>query len=71
MYKILDYTPIPDLIDKILEEFNFLEKLITVSNINESIIRFDYLKNLSLDLNDLGYTYQDFLIYLEKMIENK
>ena len=71
LYKILDYTPIPDLIDKILEEFNFLEKLITISNINESIIRFDYLKNLSLDLNDLGYTYQDFLIYLEKMIENK
>ena len=58
------------LIEKIIQEFSIYEKLITVGNINESIIRLDYLKDLSSNLSNLGYTYEDYLNYLTKMIEN-
>ena len=58
------------LIENILDEFNFYEKLITVGNINESIIRFDYLSDLVSNLENLSYTYIDILEYLKKMIEN-
>ena len=58
------------LMNKIIEEFHFYEKLTTVSNINESIIRLDYLTSLASNLSHLSYTYLDILDYLEKMIEN-
>ena len=66
-----DYLPTNLIIDKIIEKFNFLEKLITVGNIQDALIRLDYLRDLSHNLGEMGYTYKDFLNYLTKMIENK
>ena len=66
-----DYLPTNLIIDKIIEKFNFLEKLIMVGNIQDALIRLDYLRDLSHNLGEMGYTYKDFLNYLTKMIENK
>ncbi len=66
----VDYIPVNVLIEKIIEKFNFYERLITVGNINESIIRLDYLKDLSKNLSFNGYTYLEFLDYLSKLIND-
>ena len=65
----IDITPINILINNIITEFSFYEKLISVGNINESIIRLDYLEELSLNLSNLGYTYLDLIGYFHKMLE--
>ena len=59
-----------DLLNKIIEEFNYYEKLITIGNINESMIKIDYLKDLSINLSSIGYTPIDFAKYLSDMIDN-
>jgi len=59
-----------DLLNKIIEEFNYYEKLITIGNINESMIKIDYLKDLSINLSSIGYTPVDFAKYLSDMIDN-
>ena len=57
-----------DLLNKIIEEFNYYEKLITIGNIKESMIKIDYLKDLSINLSSIGYTPIDFSKYLSDMI---
>ena len=59
-----------DLLNKIIEEFNYYEKLITIGNIKESMIKIDYLKDLSINLSNIGYTPIDFSKYLSDMIDN-
>ena len=57
-----------DLLNKIIEEFNYYEKLITIGNIKESMIKIDYLKDLSVNLSNIGYTPIEFAKYLSDMI---
>ncbi len=59
-----------DLINKIINDFNYYEKLITTNNIKESIIRLDYLRDLSINLSTIGYTPVEFAEYLND-ITNK
>ena len=59
-----------DLLNKIVEEFNYYEKLITIGNIKESMIKIDYLKDLSINLSNIGYTPIRFAKYLSDMIES-
>jgi len=59
-----------DLLNKIIDEFNYYEKLITIGNINESMIKIDYLKNLSINLSNIGYTPIEFAKYLSDMIDS-
>ena len=68
--KDIDIIPVSKLIENIYKEFSIYEKLITVGNINESIIRFEYLEELSNNLSNLGYTYLNLIDYFNKMIEN-
>lgn len=58
-----------DLLNKIINEFNYYEKLITIGNIKESMIKIDYLKDLSINLSNIGYTPIDFSNYLSDMID--
>ena len=64
----LDITPINKLINDIVIKFSFYEKLITVGNIDESIIRLDYLESLANSLSNLGYTYKELIEYFNNMI---
>ena len=59
-----------DLLNQIIDKFNYYEKLITIGNINESMIKIDYLKDLSVNLSNIGYTPIDFAKYLSDMINS-
>ena len=58
------------LIDKILNVFNYYEKLVTTSNIKASMTRIDKIKEYAANLETLGYSIRDFSDYLEELIEN-
>ena len=58
------------LIDKILEEFKFLEKIIKLGDVQNRIIRLDYLNNFAINIDSLGYTIKDFSDYLEQLTTN-
>ena len=58
-----------DLLNKIIDEFNLYEKLITTGNIKQSMIKIDYLKDLSINLSNIGYTPDNFSKYLSDMVE--
>lgn len=60
-----------DLLNKIIDEFNYYEKLITIGNIKESMIKIDYLKDLSINLSNIGYTPIDFSKYLSNMVKEQ
>lgn len=67
----LDETPLSLLIEEVIEKYNFYEKLLTVRDIEDSIIRLDYFKDLATNLESLGYTYFDFIDYLELIKDNE
>ena len=59
------------LLDKILEEFDFYNKLSLVGNIEDACIRIEYLKNLQNCLNDLCYSPDDFLEYIDVVVKKE
>ena len=65
-----DYLSIGSLIDTIIEKFSFYEKLITVGNIESSIIRLEYIYNLGKNSELLGYDIEEFYSYLSKIVED-
>ena len=60
-----------DVLDLIIDKFNFYEKSILVGGVEACIIRLDYLKNTALNLSNLGYSPYKFLQYLNNMIDNQ
>ena len=60
-----------EIIEEIIEKFNFYENIISVGNIDSHIAVLDYIINLASSLSDIGYTIIDFYNYLEEVIENK
>jgi len=68
----IDYynlTP-KELLIKIIDEFNFYEKIITVGDVKKHIVVLDYLVDIADMLTNMGYTNEDFYNYLEE-ITNK
>ncbi len=57
------------IINKILETFNFYEKLIKIGNIEETFIKLDSIISLAQTLTDEDYTIEDFYEYLSQMID--
>lgn len=55
------------LLNKIINEFNFYEKILTLNNIKEKQIKMEYLLNLSESLSNIGYTPKMFALYLNEM----
>ena len=57
------------LINQVLKEFNFYEKIIKIGTINDSIIRIEKTKEMANNLSSLGYTLNDFIEYLNQVIK--
>lgn len=55
------------LLDRVIDDFNFYEKVIKIGNINDTIVRIYYLNNIALNLENLGYTPVDFIDYLNNL----
>lgn len=60
-----------DLLQIILNKFNYYEKLILIGNVEDAIIRINNLLNISKNLNNMGYTPYMFKEYISKMIDGK
>ena len=58
-----------ELLNKVIDLFNIYEKLILLNNIEDAIIKIDYLKDLSINLSNIGYTPVMFVKYLDDMIK--
>ena len=54
----------------VLDEFNYEEKLLTISNIRSYTVRCEYLYNLAKNMEDEGVTIYDFVDYLNEIFEN-
>ncbi len=65
---ILEITNL-NLLDKILDVFDYYEKIIHDGNIHEHILTIDSLKKIAKNLDELGYSPFEFLKYLEKVLE--
>lgn len=59
-----------ELLLKIIDEFDFYRKMITVGDVEKHIVTLDYLVDMASNLTDMGYTIEDFYNYLVE-ISNK
>lgn len=59
-----------EIMEKIIWEFNFYENLIKVGNVYESMERLSYLTDMAFTLDSLGYDLEEFLEYLENLINS-
>ena len=66
----LDYLSITDLLDEILDTFNYYEKLVTLNNITEYITKIEALKTAAHNIEKLGYSIEEFQEYLNHIQNN-
>jgi len=59
-----------ELLELIINKFNFYEKTLKVGNIEETIIRINNLFDIAKNLSNMGYTVFDFKNYIKDMIES-
>ena len=67
--KDLDNLNNIELYDKIIQEFNFLDRVITIGNVKEHLVTLDSIAKIVSNATSLGYTPEDFLDYLNQVSE--
>lgn len=67
---ILDVVSLENIIKQILHTFNFYEKLITIGDIENTIIRLEYIAKLAGNMADAGYNIYEFSKYFEIMLRD-
>ncbi|MGN1268809.1 MAG: UvrD-helicase domain-containing protein [Candidatus Aphodocola sp.] len=65
----IDYITIHQLLDKIIIEFHYYESYLTLGNIHNGIVKFTKLRELGLNLEELGYDIKSFSEYLVKLLK--
>ncbi|MBO5182994.1 MAG: UvrD-helicase domain-containing protein [Bacilli bacterium] len=58
-----------EFINNIIEKFDFYSNIIKIGDIEKSMVRIEYLLNLSKTTEMLGYTPIDFATYIKEMVE--
>ena len=66
----IDSKSISMILDEIIHEFDLYNKLIEIGDLKESYVKVEYLYSLSTNLNQMSYTYQDFIEFIDNIIEN-
>lgn len=56
-----------ELLLKIIDEFKFYQKMITVGDVEKHIVTLDYLIDIACNLTKMGYTINNFYEYLEEL----
>lgn len=69
--ELIDQLSLKQIIKKIIDNFKFYDKLITVGDVEKSIIGLEYILNLSSNLESLGYDLQKFSEYLNDIAQKK
>ena len=68
--KDIDHLTPSLLLERILKEFNYYEKLIKLNDIESSIIRINKIKEDASNLESIGYSIEEYTNYLEELIKN-
>ncbi len=55
----------------IITKIDYYNKIITISNVEDILIRLDNLFNIANNLSNIGYTLEDFNTYLQEIIKSK
>ncbi len=66
----IDNKSISDILDEIMIKFNVYERLTFIPKMEENLIKIDYLYTLSNTLNKMGYTYCDFVEFIDNLMNN-
>ena len=66
----IDSKSISKILDEVIREFDLYNKLVLVGDIKEAYVKIDYLYDLAANLNQLAYNYQDFVAFIDTIIEN-
>ena len=61
---------IKELIEIIIDKFDIYNRLIKIGNVEESLIRIEYILNLASSLQNI-YSISEFVDYLDKVEQNK
>lgn len=57
------------ILDDIMNEFDILNKISVIGDIDDNLVRIDYLYSLCETLNSMGYTYLDFVSFLNDIFD--
>ena len=68
--KFIDSFTNSMIVEKIVDEFNFLENFIKLGDVKNRIVRTDYLNDIASNLDNLGFTIYDFSNYLDDLVSN-
>ena len=68
--EIFDTLTPRTLLEMIIEKFEIYSKLCFVGDISSRVVRYEYLINLSDNLSSVGYSIEEFYIYLNNLIED-
>ncbi len=60
-----------ELLNLIIDKFSFYQKIIKIGDVNNILIRLDNLFDMAINLNNMGYTIEEFKEYLGEMINSK
>ena len=67
--KDINMKSINDILDEIIQVFDIYNILIKIGDVRDNEIKIEYLYTLGDNLNNMGYTYVDFINYLDEIIE--
>lgn len=67
--KEIDEITIHQLLDRIVSEFNYYESYLKLGNIHSGIVKFSKVRELALNLEELGYDIVSFSDYLKKLLK--
>ena len=68
---MLEHLSPLELLEIVIEKFNFYNHIIKIGNIAQSLTQLDYYINLSEEIMTLGYDSFKFIDYLKEIIDNK
>lgn len=67
----IDSITIVELLEIIEKDFSYYQNLISIGNIENSIVKMDKMKELALNLEGMGYDIESFSNYLEELTSNE
>lgn len=77
LYKILldikeniEFKTISQILDEIIDKFNIYSNIYKIGEVNNNLVKINYLYDLASKLSNIGYTYIDFNEYLNNIFDS-
>ena len=67
---LIDKLSIREIIDIILDKYDYIARISTLGNIEKTLVKLDKIKDISSNLNDIGYNIYTFTDYLKEIIDS-